>query len=200
MKPMRIVRMTATPVTVPIEAPRRHCDGVTTATNRTILQLEADNGLVGLGEVGPRVAPGRIQALARELEGANPFALEELRTRYGKGRFYSREKAILFTGVEMACLDLQGKALGVPVSELIGGRVRDRVPVIAYVFRMEATETTPAALTSGEVARYRRSCEPTVVAVARRAAGSGRRQETWRLPNVGSAFFEVRPKKNARLC
>jgi len=40
----------------------------------------------------------------------------------------------VFSPFEVACLDIQGKAAGVPVSELLGGRVRDNVQFSAYLF------------------------------------------------------------------
>lgn len=148
---MRIARVEVIPVAIPLVSPRRHSDGVTTWAVATLLRLEAENGLVGLGEVGPRVTQDRVRAVASRLVGEDPFALERLRLRLAKGKFYFQEAAILFAGVEMACLDLQGKATGLSVSDLLGGRVRDRVPVIAYIFRYDAGPERPAAATADEV-------------------------------------------------
>ena len=153
---MRIGRVTATPVLVPIEAPRRHSDGVTPWTVRTVLQLEADDGAVGLGEVGPRVSQDRIRAVAAKLKGQDPFALERLRLLFAAGKFYSQEAASLFAAIEMACLDLQGRDLGRPVSDLLGGALRDRIPLIAYVFRRDATPTSPPVVSTDEVVVHTR--------------------------------------------
>lgn len=153
---MRILSVTATPVAVPVFAPRRHSDGVTSSTRRTILQVEADNGLVGLGEVGPRVTQDRIRALSGRLVGEDPFALERLRLRFGVGKFYSQETSSLFAALEMACLDLQGKMIGRPVSDLLGGRVRDVIPLIAYVFRLNATPSQPEVATADEIVAHTR--------------------------------------------
>ena len=49
-------------------------------------------------------------------------------------RNWSRIGAYAIAGVEIALLDLKGKALGVPVAELLGGFCRDRVPVVGYLF------------------------------------------------------------------
>lgn len=42
--------------------------------------------------------------------------------------------ARLYAAIEMACLDIQGKVLGRPMSDLLGGSVRSEVPFIAYLF------------------------------------------------------------------
>lgn len=153
---MRITRVTATPVSVPIEAPRRHSDGVTDSTVRTILQIGSDDGAIGLGEVGPRVSPDRIRAVTAKLTGEDPFQIERLRLLCVGGKFYSQEAASLFAAIEMACLDLQGKELGRPVSDLLGGRLRDRIPLIAYVYRREPTATSAAVASTDEVVAHTR--------------------------------------------
>ena len=47
---------------------------------------------------------------------------------------YYISNARLYAAIEMACLDIQGKVLGRPMCDLLGRRVRDRVPFIAYLF------------------------------------------------------------------
>jgi len=42
--------------------------------------------------------------------------------------------ARLYAAIEIACLDIQGKVLNRPMSDLIGGKLRDEVPFIAYLF------------------------------------------------------------------
>jgi glucarate dehydratase len=153
---LRISRVTATPVAVPIIAPRRHSDGVTAWTVRTILQVEAENGLVGVGEVGPRATQDRLRSVCARLVGEDAFALERVRLRFGAGKFYSQEAASLVAAIEMACLDLQGKTLGRPVSDLLGGRVREIIPLIAYIFRLDATHARPAVATTDEVVAHAR--------------------------------------------
>ena len=64
------------------------------------------------------------------------------------------ETAILASGIEMACLDIQGKAIGCPVSDLLGGRLRDEVPAIAYIYRRLASDPYPAISTTEEVVAH----------------------------------------------
>ena len=79
---MRIARIRATPVTVPLEAPLRHANGCHWGRFvRTIIELESDDGLVGLGELGGggESATAAVLGLQPYLVGRDPARLEELR-------------------------------------------------------------------------------------------------------------------------
>ena len=154
---MRIADVSFTGVAVPILAPRLHADGVTRQVVRTLIEVRTDDGLVGLGEVGVRVAASRLEAARRKLLGEDPFATERLRLMLCKGKFPDREANILFAGVEMACLDIQGKVAGRPVCDLLGGRVRDSVPTIAYVFRLQEAGDHAGVRTPDEVVAHTRA-------------------------------------------
>ncbi|MDE3074471.1 MAG: mandelate racemase [Chloroflexota bacterium] len=154
---MRISNVTVTPVAIPLEAPLWSSEGVTAPQAlRTILQIATDDGLVGLGEVGPRITQDRIKAAIPNLLGEDPFGLERLRARFARGKFYSQEAAGLYAAIEMACLDIQGKAIGRPVCDLLGGRLRDDVAVIAYLYRREASDGHPSVRTPDEIVAHTR--------------------------------------------
>ncbi|MFC8828932.1 mandelate racemase/muconate lactonizing enzyme family protein [Streptomyces sp. NPDC057137] len=118
--------------------------------NLTYVLVHTDDGLTGVGET--RML-GRTDALvgylreaeANHIAGSDPFAVEDLvrRMKYGD---YGRAGEIVMSGiavVEMACWDIKGKALGVPVWQLLGGKVTDRVK--AYANGWYTTERTPEA-------------------------------------------------------
>ncbi len=152
---MKIVDLRWTHVAVPLQAPLRSADGVgPAALRRTILEIETDDGLIGLGEIGPRVSSDRLNAARGLVIGRTPYELERLRLDIHGFRFYQMETAILASGVEMACLDIQGKAAGLPVSELLGGRLRDAVPAIAYIYRRLAAEGYPEISTTDQIVRH----------------------------------------------
>ncbi|PSL01878.1 glucarate dehydratase [Haloactinopolyspora alba] len=135
---MRIVDIRATTVTVPLQAPLRHSNGAHWGRFvRTIVEVEADNGLVGLGEMGGggHSAEDAVRALRDYLIGHDPARTEVLRFMLANptASLYNNRTQLL-AAVEFACLDLQGRHLGVPVHELLGGRVRDRVPFASYLF------------------------------------------------------------------
>ena len=135
---MRISDIRATTVTVPLEAPLRHANGCHWGRFvRTIVEVETDNGLVGLGEMGGggESAEAVFRAMKSYLVGHDPARLEEMRFLIANptASLYNNRTQIL-AALEFACLDILGQAWGVPVSEILGGRLRDRVPFATYSF------------------------------------------------------------------
>lgn len=121
---------------------------------RTLVELRTDDGIIGISETfggdGPRAA---LEAIRPRVIGMNPFHLaglyqDMLQTAAASGDVPGgRSQTWLvpgenpldqhnrtFAAIEIACLDIAGKAVGQPVCDLLGGRVRDRVPFSAYLF------------------------------------------------------------------
>ncbi|HWT22433.1 MAG TPA: enolase C-terminal domain-like protein [Solirubrobacteraceae bacterium] len=135
---MRIVDVRATSVSVPLEAPLRHANGAHWGRFvRTVVEVEADNGLIGLGEMGGggESAEAAFMALLPYLVGHDPREHENLRFKLMNptASLYNN-RTQLHAALEFACLDLVGQELGVPVHDLLGGRVRDRVAFASYLF------------------------------------------------------------------
>src|SRR5262245_7042393 len=130
---MKITDIKARTVAVPIEAPVRHSTGVHPYFQRTIIQLFTDEGIVGLGEVGGGDQRGAFEKLKPRIIGEDPYRLERIKPKVLRPSYYM-SNARLYAAIEIACLDIQGKSSGRPVSDLIGGRLRDRVPFSAYLF------------------------------------------------------------------
>lgn len=131
---MKIVDMRVRTVVVPLEAPLRHSTGVHPARFiRTILELVTDEGIVGLGEVGGGDQRGALLKLKPRVIGEDPFHLERIKQKTLR-QIYYLSNARLYAAIEMACLDIQGRATNRSVSDLLGGRLRDRVPFCAYLF------------------------------------------------------------------
>ena len=135
---MRITAVRATTVTVPLEAPLRHANGCHWGRFvRTIVEIETDNGLIGLGEMGGggESAVAVVKALEPSLVGRDPARLEEMRFLLANptASLYNNRTQVV-AALEFACLDLIGQVWGVPVCDILGGRVRDRVPFASYLF------------------------------------------------------------------
>jgi glucarate dehydratase len=135
---MRIVDIRATTVTMPLEAPLRHSNGAHWGRFvRTVVEVEADNGLIGLGEMGGggQSAEAAVTGLKPYLVGHDPARTEALRWMLANptASLYNNRTQLL-AAIEFACLDLQGRELGVPVHELLGGKVRSHVPFASYLF------------------------------------------------------------------
>lgn len=134
----RIADLRATTVSVPLEAPLRHANGAHWGRFvRTLVEVETEDGLVGLGELGGggQSAEAAVEALRPYVLGHDPFALELLRAKLlnpTAGLYNNRTQ--LHAALEFACLDLVGKWLEVPVYDLLGGKLRDRVPFASYLF------------------------------------------------------------------
>src|SRR5450631_1023374 len=135
---MKIIDIRATTVTVPLEAPLRHANGCHWGRFvRTIVEVETDNGIVGLGEMGGggESADAVFRAMKTYLVGHDPARIEEMRFRIANptASLYNNRTQIL-AALEFACLDILGQAWGVPVSEILGGRLREHVPFASYLF------------------------------------------------------------------
>lgn len=115
---------------------------------RAIIQLDTDAGVVGLGETYADTRHlARLEAAADAITGLDVFALNAIRARIAR-RLEGDDAAVgtagmitsasavdqVFSPFEVACLDVQGHATGRPVSDLLGGKVRDEVPFSAYLF------------------------------------------------------------------
>jgi glucarate dehydratase len=135
---MKIKDLRATTVSVPLEAPLRHANGCHWGRFvRTVVEVEADNGLIGLGEMGGggQSSEETFRSLKSALLGWDPCRLEELRFRIANptASLYNNHIQIL-AALEFACLDLLGQAWEAPVSEILGGRLRDRIEFASYLF------------------------------------------------------------------
>jgi galactonate dehydratase len=105
--------------------------------------LTTDDGVTGVGEVyagslHPTVVTRAIEdVFNRHVDGRDPFRIETL-VRTVSMRGYTGRPDVTLTGVlsgiEMACWDIVGKALGRPVYELLGGRVHERLRSYTYLY------------------------------------------------------------------
>lgn len=101
------------------------------------VRVETDAGVTGLGECvhGGLQAIAIIEYLAPRLVGRDPFQIdaifEELRRVHVFDGGFAGALITALTGIEIALWDLKGKALGVPVYELLGGKFRDKIRVYA---------------------------------------------------------------------
>lgn len=147
--------MIVTPVAL-ADAPLRNSVGIHEPyVNRIVLELVGEDGLSGFGEasfststfddlvalrtdiIGLDVMnPNAIlKVVSERLEVSDENNLDPVFKNFNlTPRFMNSALARTFSPIEVAALDLSGHAWGVPVSELLGGRVRDAVPFSAYLF------------------------------------------------------------------
>ncbi|MHA6802998.1 galactonate dehydratase [Salinifilum ghardaiensis] len=103
------------------------------------LRIDTDEGIVGWGEPVVEGRAGTVRAAVDELSdylvGADPGRVEDHWQVLTKGGFYRGGPVLssAVAGIDQALWDIKGKALGVPVHELLGGPVRDRMRVYSWV-------------------------------------------------------------------
>jgi galactonate dehydratase len=112
--------------------------------NWVFVEVETDDGIVGLGEASHSGDDATLAFMIRrrlrpKLLGRDPSSVEaiwrDLAQRPAGGLIDGRLEATALSGVEQALWDVNGRALGVPISRLLGGAVRDRVPLYANINR-----------------------------------------------------------------
>ena len=135
---MKIASVRVIQADIPVERPHTMSFTTLEAVNFVFVRLETSEGLVGWGEAaclgGPTWSEESSESIAatieryvvpwllgRDAEGIEALAREM--ARRVQGNPFAR------AAVEMALWDLNGRALGIPVHRLLGGRVRDRVPL-----------------------------------------------------------------------
>jgi glucarate dehydratase len=146
---------------------------------RAVIELQTGSGLTGLGETyGDADHLERLRAAGGAIIGVDAFTHHEVRARVERslagaigGDTHGLTGVVTSSGTvdrvyapfEVACLDVVGRALDRPVSDLLGGAVRDRVPYSAYLFYKWAGHPGAGADEWGEALDA-----PGIVAQARR--------------------------------
>ncbi|RCG32527.1 glucarate dehydratase [Sphaerisporangium album] len=146
---MRITEVRVTPVAFR-DPPLLNASGVHQPwALRTVVEVVTDEGLTGLGETyGDLAHLELVRAAARLLPGHDAYAHHaiyaqvaasvgaQVTTRHATARTATKEKTLdrVFSPFEVACVDIQARAAGRPVADLLGGAVRDSVPYSAYLF------------------------------------------------------------------
>jgi gluconate/galactonate dehydratase len=92
----------------------------------TLLKIETNQGLVGYGEVRDGASRTYAALLKSRLLGENPCHVDKLFRRIKQFGYHGRQGGGV-SGVEIALWDLAGKAYGVPVYQMLGGKFRDRI-------------------------------------------------------------------------
>ena len=154
---MRIARVRATPVNVPFVAPYRFGYGSLASVTKTIVEVESDTGLVGIGEVADGDRAADVEALGARLIGLDVRDLDTAQAHCVPGYHYSPWADKLgakraFGGIETALWDLRGQAEGASIAELLGGPVRGEVALTEYFSLRYPGPDHPGEATPAEVA------------------------------------------------
>jgi len=120
--------------------------------NFTFVKVYTDEGLTGLGEAGVTWKEDAIRGLvdtwAPNLIGMDPSRIEHIWQTLWRGQFFrgGHIHGAAVAAIDIALWDLRGKALGVPVYDLLGGRTRDYARCYCHVQRRGAGDAGIAAM------------------------------------------------------
>lgn len=158
---MKITRVQATPLAVPFRETHVTWTGSYSAKSTLLIEIFTDEGIVGIGEAPGIPLPEIIQLIVKEFEellvGEDPFAINAFHER----ALNSQSKAGLVAmtwkgfrniannalgGIDIALWDIVGKATGQPVHRLLGGVIRERIDMFAWIHRKDQREMVEDAL------------------------------------------------------
>jgi glucarate dehydratase len=156
---MKIRSIRATPVNIPFVAPYRFSYGSTASVTKTVIEVETDDGVVGLGECADGDRSRDVKAVAERLVGFDIRALSQVQNVTVPGMGYTPWGNVLaarrvFGGIEMALWDARGKTEGVPVHLLLGGKLRDAIALTEYFSFRLPSETEAGEATPVDIAGY----------------------------------------------
>lgn len=114
---------------------------------RTIIELITEDNVTGISEIPGNIEINALLEKAAELViGTDPFQLNALRSRIydrfgaegedrrGDNPWDNRKLVHVYSAMEVACLDIQGKLCGKPIVDLLGGSCREYISFDAYLF------------------------------------------------------------------
>jgi len=149
---MKITDVRATPLAVPFRETHVTWTGAYSAKSTLLIEVFTDEGITGIGEAPGIPLPEINQLVVEEfregLIGSDPFAINEFQERALNSQSKAGLTALTWKafrniannalgGIEIALWDIVGKATGKPLHALLGGALRDRVDMFAWIHRKE---------------------------------------------------------------
>lgn len=128
-------------VNLPLTNPFTSSFETKTGETRTVVRIRLDDGVEGWGEtMWGRPVATLVRRLGEELVGTSPFDLEAFHARHAMVPFFHGYLGYAaLAALDVACWDAIGKLTHQPLVNLLGGRVRDRVPITALITRADAS-------------------------------------------------------------
>jgi muconate cycloisomerase len=136
---VRIARIEATPLAIPLAQEFHWSGGAQLGANLVLFAVHTDGGVVGYGESiaeDPASVAAHGELIARQLVGRSPGDVEAmLRSLWTAGRwkFWPQFTQLVFAGIEVACWDALGHALGVPTRTFFGGAVHEELDYFGFL-------------------------------------------------------------------
>lgn len=156
---MKITAVRATPVNIPFTAPYRFSYGSIASLTKTVIEVDTDEGVTGLGECADGNRAADVIAAGERLIGLDIRDINTAEKRLVPGMRYTPWGNVtaarrVFGGIEMAMWDARGKIQSVPLYLLLGGAVRTEIPHSEYFSYRFPGPHDPGESSPVEVARY----------------------------------------------
>jgi L-alanine-DL-glutamate epimerase-like enolase superfamily enzyme len=136
---VKITAIEATPLAIPLAQEFHWAGGAQRGANLVLYTLHTDEGVQGYGESiceDPRAVAAYGELMARQLLGRSPGDMEAiLRSIWSEGRWkmFPQFTQLVFAGIEVACWDALGRALGVPSRTFFGGEVQEELDYFGFL-------------------------------------------------------------------
>jgi muconate cycloisomerase len=136
---VKITKIEATPLAIPLAQEFHWAAGAQRGANLVLFTVHTDEGVSGYGESiceDPRAVVAHGELIARQLIGRNPGDVEAiLQSIWTEGRWklFPHFTHVVTAGIEVACWDALGRALGVPSSTFFGGRVQEELDYFGFL-------------------------------------------------------------------
>ena len=133
---MKITGVQFHKINIPFEAPMLWSGGINRSWTRIVVRMQTDEGIEGIAETcGGDSTLVQLEALKGFFLGEDPFDRERiLKNFWYVPTYHGNTGKYAIQALETACLDIMGKACGRPICQLLGGRMRTEIPMIAYMF------------------------------------------------------------------
>lgn len=160
-----------------------------------LVTVETDIGITGIGEGG---AKDTLEQCAGNLIGQNPFQIERLWHEMYISWFYppGREKIHAQGAMDLALWDIKGKALGLPVHQILGGSLRNHLECY-NTGNVRLPAAAPGAA-SDPLARIRRARVPPWRPATGLTAWERETAESWTISSTRASVFAPRPRPAKR--
>lgn len=145
---MKITGVEFFKINIPLRKPQRWAGGVNRGWTRCVIRMLSDEGLEGYGEcLGSPSTLALLDEFKDAFLGEDPLHLGRILKNFWWVPFYhglAGKNAV--AALETCCWDIVGKSVGRPLSELLGGRVRDEVPIAFSIFQPTEHDLSSAAV------------------------------------------------------
>lgn len=134
---MKITNIKATPVNIPLETPMFWTAGLYPGTSKTIIEIETDEGITGLGEAPSSHQVAAVESFRERLLGRDPLDIADIESLCVPPwqivqNTDDSATVTAFGGLEIALWDIRGKVWNQPLYKLLGGAVRKEIPFTEY--------------------------------------------------------------------